>query len=185
MALTFTKPITLGFRAPDFSLPDTISGKTLSFNDIKGEKGTLIIFICNHCPYVQHVIHELVNIGNEYRNKGIGMAVINPNDVEAYPEDRPEKMKEWAEELKFPFPYLYDESQETAKAYEAACTPDFDLFDQDDKCIYRGQLDGARPGNDIPVTGKDLREALNLLLDGKEENKNQIPSAGCGIKWKE
>lgn len=185
MALTFTKPITLGFRAPDFTLPDTVSGKNLSFDDIKGEKGTLIIFICNHCPYVKHVIHELVNIGNEYMAKGIGMAVISPNDVEAHPEDRPEKMKVWAEELKFPFPYLYDESQETAKAYEAACTPDFDLFDMDDRCVYRGQLDGARPGNDIPVTGEDLRKALDLLLAGKEVDRDQTPSAGCGIKWKE
>ena len=185
MALTFTKPITLGFKAPDFTLPDTVSGNNLSFNDIKGKKGTLIIFICNHCPYVKHVIRELVNIGNEYMEKGIGMAVINPNDVDAFPEDHPDKMKAWAEELNFPFPYLYDESQEIAKAYEAACTPDFDLFDAEDRCIYRGQLDGARPGNNIPVTGADLRKALDLLLAGEEVSKDQIPSAGCGIKWKE
>lgn len=185
MALTFTKPITLGFHAPDFTLPDTVSGKSLSYQDIKGENGTLIVFICNHCPYVKHVIHELVNIGNEYRNKGIGMAMISPNDVDAHPEDHPDQMKAWAQELNFPFSYLYDESQETAKAYEAACTPDFDLFDTDDRCVYRGQLDGARPGNDIPVTGEDLRKALDLLLAGKEVSKDQIPSAGCGIKWKE
>ena len=185
MALTFTKPITLGFKAPAFSLPDAVSEKALSFRDIKGKKGTLVVFICNHCPYVKHVIHELVRIGNEYMKKGIGMVVINPNDVEAYPEDAPDKMKEWAEELKFPFPYLYDESQETARAYEAACTPDFDLFDANDVCVYRGQLDGARPGNNVPVNGKDLRKALDQLLAGEKIPEDQTPSAGCGIKWKE
>ncbi|MBN2637470.1 MAG: thioredoxin family protein [Bacteroidales bacterium] len=185
MALTFTKPVSLGFKAPDFSLPDAVSGKALTYEDIKGENGTLIVFICNHCPYVKHVIHELVRIGNDYKTRGIGMAVINPNDVEAFPEDHPDKMKEWAEELKFPFPYLYDETQEVAKAYEAACTPDFDLFDASDRCVYRGQLDGARPGNDLPVTGEYLREALELLITGKSISKEQTPSAGCGIKWKE
>lgn len=185
MALTFTKPISLSFKAPDFSLLDVVSERKLSFADIKGKKGTLIVFICNHCPYVKHVIHELVRIGKEYKSKGIGMAVINPNDVEAYPEDHPDRMKEWAEELDFPFPYLYDKTQETAKAYQAACTPDFDLFDERDLCVYRGQLDGARPGNDIPVTGKDLREALEQLISGKNIPEKQTPSAGCGIKWKE
>lgn len=184
MALTFTKPVTLGFKAPDFSLPDVVSGKHLSFQNIKGNKGTLVVFICNHCPYVKHVIHELVRIGIEYMDKGLGMVVISPNDVVAYPDDSPEKMKEWAKELGFPFPYLFDESQETAKAYDAACTPDFDLFDSEDRCVYRGQLDGSRPGNDIPVTGKDLRKALELMLAGKSVPKEQTPSAGCGIKWK-
>lgn len=184
MALTFTKPITLGFRAPDFNLFDTISEKKLSFKDIKGINGTLVVFICNHCPYVKHIIHELIKLGNDYKPKGIGMVVISSNDVVAFPEDHPEKMKDWAKTLGFPFPYLYDETQDVAKAYEAACTPDFNLFDENNRCVYRGQLDGARPGNNVPVTGKDLRKAIDLMLAGKTIPSNQTPSAGCSIKWK-
>jgi peroxiredoxin len=184
MALTPTKAIPLGFNAPGFQLPDVVTGKMLKLENIKGEKGTLVMFICNHCPYVKHVIHELVNIGNEYIPKGIGMVAISSNDVVNYPDDDPAKMKELAVNLHFPFPYLYDESQEVAKAYDAACTPDFDLFDTDDKCVYRGQLDASRPGNAIPVSGKDLRAALELVLKGVQVPENQIPSVGCSIKWK-
>jgi len=184
MALTFTKQIALGFKAPDFRLPDVVSGKMISYKDIQGEKGTLVMFICNHCPYVLHVIHELVQLGKDYIPKGIGMVAISVNDVLAYPQDSPEKMKEFAEKHRFPFPYLYDESQDSARLYDAVCTPDFDLFDADYKCVYRGQLDGARPGNEIPVTGKELRAALDKLLTGEKIPENQIPSAGCSIKWK-
>lgn len=184
MALTPTKSIPLGFTAPEFSLPDEVSGKSIQFGDIQGKNGTLVMFICNHCPYVKHVIHELVNIGNDYIPKGIGVVAISSNDVENYPEDSPEKMKELANSMKFPFPYLYDESQETARDYDAACTPDFDLFDAAGKCVYRGQLDGSRPGNTVPVTGKDLRAALDLVLKGEKVPENQFPSVGCNIKWK-
>jgi len=184
MSLTPTKPIPLGFDAPYFTLPDVVTGKTVSPDDIKGKKGTLIMFICNHCPYVKHVINELIRIGYDYIPKGIGMAAISSNDVENYPDDHPDKMKALAEKLKFPFPYLYDESQKVARAYDAACTPDFDLFDAGGKCVYRGQLDGSRPGNDILVTGTDLRQALDLVLKGKNVPENQMPSMGCNIKWK-
>lgn len=184
MSLTPTKKVALGFAAPDFKLPEPLSGNSCSFKDVKGKKGTLVMFICNHCPYVKHVIHELVNIGNDYIPKGIGMVAINSNDVKNYPEDHPDKMKLLAKELNFPFPYLFDESQEVAKAYDAACTPDFDLFDTDGKCVYRGQLDGSRPGNNIPVTGDDLRKALEQVVKGEKVPEQQIPSVGCNIKWK-
>lgn len=184
MSLTPTKAVALGFDAPDFNLPEPLSGKNISLQDIKGKKGTLVMFICNHCPYVKHVIHELVNIGNEYMPKGIGMVAINSNDVKNYPDDHPEKMKLLAKELKFPFSYLFDESQKVAKAYDAACTPDFDLFDSNGKCVYRGQLDGSRPGNNIPVTGKDLRIALDQVIKGEKVPEPQTPSVGCNIKWK-
>ncbi len=184
MALAFTKPVKLGFQAPEFQLIDVVSGKKLTFDDIKGEKGTLIMFICNHCPYVKHVIHQLIQIGRDYIPKGIGIAAISSNDVKGYPDDDPDLMKKLAMELDFPFPYLYDETQQTAKDYKAECTPDFDLFDKNNKCVYRGQLDSSRPGNDIPVTGKDLRRALDLVLKEKPVPKEQIPSAGCSIKWK-
>jgi peroxiredoxin len=184
MALTPTKNIPLGFNASDFRLPDTISGKIISLNDIKGPKGTLVMFICNHCPYVKHIIQELTNIGNEYLNKGIGVVAISSNDAANYPDDSPEKMKELAGRLNFRFPYLYDESQETAKAYDAACTPDFNLFDANQKCVYRGQFDSSRPGNNKPVTGEDLRRALDQVINGEKVPEDQIPSTGCNIKWK-
>lgn len=185
MARTPTKDIPLGFEAPDFELPDPRTGKMVKLQDVQGDKGTLVMFICNHCPFVKHVMHELVNLGNDYVSKGIGMVAINSNDVHNYPEDHPDKMKELAEELDFAFPYLYDESQEVAKAYEASCTPDFDLFDAGGKCVYRGQLDGARPGNDIPVTGVDMRQALDQVLRGEHVPEDQMPSIGCNIKWKQ
>lgn len=184
MAETPTIQIPLGFKAPEFKLIDTVSGKELSFNDIKGDKGTLVVFICNHCPYVIHVIHEIVNIAKEYMPKGIGFVAISSNDVENYPQDAPDKMKEHAAKWEFPFPYLYDESQEVAKAYQAACTPDYNLFDADELCVYRGQLDNSRPKNNAPVDGKDLRAALEALLNGNEISKEQKPSTGCNIKWK-
>jgi len=142
------------------------------------------MFICNHCPYVIHVIDELVRIGKEYLPKGIGFVAISANDIENYPEDSPELMKQFASERKFPFPYLYDESQKTARAYQAACTPDYDLFDTKDTCVYRGQLDGSRPQNDRPIDGKDLREALDAVLAGIKPDEKQLPSSGCNIKWK-
>jgi peroxiredoxin len=184
MALTPTKPIPLGFQPPAFSLLNVISGKKTTYDDIRGEKGTLVMFICNHCPYVVHVIDELVAIGREYMPKGIGMVAINSNDVEKYPADSPAKMIVFAKEKKFPFVYLYDKTQEVAKAYDAACTPDFNLFDKENKCVYRGQLDSSRPGNDTPVNGADLRRALDQVLRGKAVPEKQIPSTGCNIKWK-
>lgn len=184
MAQTFTIQIPLGFKAPPFNLPDVIIGNTKSYKDIRGEKGTLVVFICNHCPYVIHVIDELVRIGNEYQRKGIGMVMISSNDIENYPEDSPELMVKFAKENKFPFAYLYDETQDVAKAYQAACTPDFNLFDKDDLCVYRGQLDDARPNNGKTVNGKDLRKAMDEILSGNKPDTNQIPSSGCNIKWK-
>lgn len=184
MSLTPTKKVALGFSAPDFNLHEPLSGKNISLCDVKGEKGTLVMFICNHCPYVKHVIHELVGIGNDYITKGIGVVAINSNDVDNYPDDHPDKMKMLAKDLNFPFPYLFDESQKVAKAYDAACTPDFDLFDTNGKCVYRGQLDGSRPGNNIPVTGTDLRMALDKVIEGGKIPEPQTPSIGCNIKWK-
>ncbi len=184
MALTPTKQIELGFSAPAFSLPDVISGKHKTYQDIKGSKGTLVMFICNHCPYVKHVIKELVTIGNEYLPKGIGIVAINSNDVKNYPDDSPEKMIEFSRQHGFPFSYLFDESQDVARAYDAACTPDYNLFDADDKCVYRGQLDSSRPGNDKPVNGEDLRRALDQVLKAEPVPEKQTPSTGCNIKWK-
>lgn len=184
MARTPTTQIPLGFKAPEFDLLDTVSGKHFSFNNLKGEKGTVVIFICNHCPFVIHVLEELVQVANDYLSKGYGFVVISSNDVENYPDDSPEKMKLMALEFNFPFPYLYDESQDVAKAYDAACTPDFNVFNSNDVCVYRGQLDDSRPGNDEPVNGKDLRKALDHLAEGKEIDFEQKPSLGCNIKWK-
>ncbi len=184
MSLTPTTKIPLGFNMPDFTLPDPITNTEVSSANLKGDKGTLVMFICNHCPFVQFVIHELVKIGYHYRDKGIGVVAINSNDIVNYPDDHPDKMKELALSLKFPFPYLFDESQEVAKSYDAACTPDFNLFDSKGKCVYRGQLDDSRPGNNKPVTGKDLRMALDLVVAGKKVPTEQTPSTGCNIKWK-
>src|SRR5690554_1983333 len=157
MALTKTKPLELGFSAPQFKLKDTISGKIMGLEDIRGEKATLVMFICNHCPYVIHVRPELIRLANDFKGRGVGFIAISSNDAERYPEDSPEKMGELGRELQFPFPYLYDETQEVAKAYDAVCTPDFALFDSKLKCVYRGRLDGSRPGNDVPVSGADIR----------------------------
>ncbi len=184
MAETPTTKISLGFNAPDFLLPDPISGKQLNYSQIKGKNGTVVMFICNHCPYVIHVIEELVKLANDYIPKGIGFVAISSNDIVNYPQDSPEKMKIHAAKWSLPFPYLYDESQEVAKAYQAACTPDYNIFNEEDKAVYRGQLDDSRPRNNAPVNGKDLREALDNILAGQVISTNQKPSVGCGIKWK-
>jgi peroxiredoxin len=180
-----TMMIALGAQAPDFNLPDSVSGNNITLNDVKSNKATVVMFISNHCPFVQHVKEELVKLSNDYLAKGISFVAIGSNDVEKYPDDSPEEMKKLANELGFQFPYLYDETQDVARAYHAACTPDFFIFNGDLKCIYRGQLDNSRPGNNIPVTGKDIRAALNAVVSGQKVNPNQIPSIGCNIKWKE
>lgn len=184
MALTPSNMIDLGTNAPDFKLLDTVTGEPYSLKDIKDSKATVIMFICNHCPYVKHVILELVKLARDYQHKDISFIAINANDAIAYPEDAPKEMTQLAKQLGFSFPYLYDETQSTAKAYQAACTPDFFIFDKDLLCVYRGQLDGSRPGNNIPVTGKDIRSALNNILQGKPVSPQQLPSMGCNIKWK-
>jgi thiol-disulfide isomerase/thioredoxin len=184
MALTPSQMIDLGSAAPAFSLPDVVSGKNLSLDEIKSPQATVIMFICNHCPYVKHINDQLVKLANDYIAKGISFAAISSNDVNAHQEDSPENMKRLAEELKYPFPYLYDESQAVAKAYEAACTPDFFVYDKDLKLVYRGQLDDSRPGNQVPNDGKDIRTALNAILHGEKPSPRQRPSIGCNIKWK-
>ncbi len=185
MANTPSNMIPLGTKAPGFSLLDTISGNILNLNELKGSKGTVIMFICNHCPFVIHINAELVKMANSYIEKGIQFIAISSNDVINYPQDGPDKMKVHAETENYPFPYLYDKTQEVAKAYDAACTPDLYLFDTDLKLIYRGQLDDSRPGNSIPVTGHDLRHAINCLIEDKENTLPQKPSIGCNIKWKQ
>ncbi len=184
MALTPSNMLELGISAPSFELPDTVSGKIISLKEVQGEQGTLVMFICNHCPYVIHINDELVRLANDYAPKGIGMVAISSNDVVNYPQDGPEKMKAHAAAVGYPFPYLYDESQAVAKAYDAACTPDFYVFDKDNVLVYRGRLDESRPGNDAPLTGSDLRAALDTVLAGKTVSEKQYPSMGCNIKWK-
>lgn len=184
MARTPTVQLELGYKAPAFKLPNVVTGNNTTLEDINGQKGTLVMFICNHCPFVVHVMDELIRIGNDYKNKGIGIVAISSNDVSTHPDDSPEKMKELALKKGFPFPYLYDESQEVAKAYTAACTPDFSVFDADGICVYRGQMDDSRPGNDQPVNGKDLRKVFDDLIAGNAVSSNQKPSLGCNIKWK-
>lgn len=184
MSLVESNMLPLGTQAPPFNLPDVVSGKNVSLEEIRGEKATLVMFICNHCPYVIHVNPEIVRIVKAYRQKGLGFVGISSNDVENYPQDSPEKMKEHAAEVPYDFPYLYDESQEVAKAYDAACTPDFYLFDEAMNLYYRGRIDGSRPNNDDPLTGEDLRRALDKVLSGEDAPEKQYPSAGCNIKWK-
>ncbi len=174
----------LGTLAPDFNLLDVVTEEIVSLAAIKGEKGTVVMFICNHCPFVKHVNDEIVRVCNDYHVTGFGFVAINSNDVENYPDDSPENMKITSEENNYPFPYLFDESQEIAKAYNAACTPDFYVFDSEMKLVYRGQLDNSRPGNMIQVNGRNLREALDNILSNSPQRKDQKPSIGCGIKWK-
>jgi len=183
MARTPSNMLPLGTKAPEFSLMDTVSDKTLNLQTIKGEKGTVIMFICNHCPFVIHVNPEISRLGTAYQEKGIGFVAISSNDVENYPQDAPHLMKQVAREQLYTFPYLYDETQEVAKTYQAACTPDFYLFDGNLELVYRGQLDDSRPGNGIPLTGSDLRHAMDSLLNGEVIDPNQKPSIGCNIKW--
>ena len=184
MARTPSNMLPLGTTAPEFSLMDTVTEKTLNLQALKGDKGTLVFFICNHCPFVIHVNPMLTQLANKYQAKGIGFIAISSNDIENYPQDAPHLMKEVAKREGYTFPYLYDETQEVAKAYDAACTPDFYLFDEDLKLVYRGQLDDSRPGNDIPLSGKDLSAAMDALLAGNKISDDQKPSIGCNIKWK-
>lgn len=184
MARTPSNMIPLGTPATDFILWEPLTNSKKSLQELKGEKGTLIMFICNHCPFVKHINHKLVEIANTYIPKGIAFIAINSNDIENYPEDAPEKMIEVSKELGYPFPYLFDETQEVAKAYDAACTPDFYLFDQNLLLVYRGQMDSSRPGNDIPTTGEDLINAMECLLNNQPIPSDQKPSLGCNIKWK-
>ena len=176
--------IELGTKAPDFILPNVISGSLASIDSLRGDKATLIIFICNHCPYVVHCIDRIVELATEYSTKGVSTIAINSNDVVKYPDDSPENMKLFAEKYQFSFPYLFDLSQQIAKDYQAACTPDFFLYDQNLSLIYRGQFDTSRPSNNNPVTGKDLKEAIESAVQGLPPILNQIPSIGCSIKWK-
>ena len=174
----------LGTKAPDFALPDVVTGKTVTTRDAAGPKGMLAMFICRHCPFVKHVEQELARIGREYSGRGVGVVAISANDVTSHPEDSPMKLSLQARELGFTFPYLFDESQEVARAYDAQCTPDFFLYDADGLLVYRGQLDGSRPGNDVPVTGADLRNALEDLIAGRPIASEQRASIGCNIKWR-
>ncbi len=186
MAATESVMMPLGTTAMDFNLPDTITGANYSLQGLKGEKGTVVMFICNHCPYVLHVKQQLIDIAREYSQKGISFIAISSNDIKNYPQDAPDKMKQLMEQWGNPFAaYLYDETQNVAKAYQAACTPDFFVFDSDLKCVYRGRLDASTPKNNEPLTGNDLRNALDNLLAGRPIDPKQIPSIGCNIKWKE
>ena len=184
MALTPSNMLPLGTRAPAFSLPDTVSGKTLSLDQAKGEKGTVVMFICNHCPYVKHINTGIVQAAKEYQAKGIAFVAVSSNSAESHPQDGPAEMKKTAQQLGYPFPYLYDETQDVAKAYQAACTPDLYLFDAKQSLVYRGQFDDARPGSNEPVTGKSLRIAMDAVLAGKKIEGEQRASVGCNIKWK-
>ena len=185
MAVTPSAMMALGTEAPDFRLVDAVSGRSFALDDIRGTTGTLVMFICNHCPFVKHIEQSLADLGRDYAGKGIGIVAINANDADRYPDDAPDKMKATAERLEYSFPYLFDETQEVARAYGATCTPDLFLFDADLKCAYRGQLDGSRPGNGVPVTGEDMRRALDLLIAGEPvPAEGQRPSVGCSIKWK-
>jgi peroxiredoxin len=184
MALTPSNMLELGTSAPDFQLEDVRSEKVLSYGDIAGEKGTLVMFICNHCPYVVHVENEIGRIAKDYSQKGLGFVAISSNDIEKYPEDAPKFMRQQVDRAGFSFPYLIDSDQSVARRYDAACTPDFYLFDNTSQLVYRGRIDESRPGNDIPVNGKDLREALDNLINGHRQVEKQYPSMGCNIKWK-
>ncbi len=184
MALTTSNSLPLQGLAPKFNLPATNFNNNYTFEDIKGSLGTLVMFICNHCPYVIHAIDEIVMIANDYRVQGIGVVAISSNDSKAYPKDSPENMTEFAFNNNIDFPYLFDESQQTAKDYDAACTPEFYLFDAQDQLYYHGQLDDSRPGNDLSISGRDLRSAIDALIYNRYLNKEQKPSMGCNIKWR-
>jgi thiol-disulfide isomerase/thioredoxin len=184
MAAVESTMLALGTSAPAFSLPDAVSGKTITLDTAAGSKGLLVMFLCPHCPYVKHVQGTLAKLLKEYAGSGLGMVAISSNDAVQYPEDSPDGLRAQAVELGFAFPYCYDESQAVAKAYQAACTPDFFLFDAGRKLVYRGQMDSARPKNDVPVTGSDLRAAIDAVLAGHAVSAEQRPSIGCNIKWK-
>lgn len=184
MAETYSTMVPLATTAPTFTLPDVVSGQTYSRDDLKGERGTVVMFICNHCPFVKHVNRAIVALANRYLKKGIAFIAISSNDVDNYPEDSPEAMRQVAAELQYPFPYLYDESQAVAKAYEAACTPDFYLFDSALACVYRGRLDETRPYQGKAAHGGELKKAITNLLAGSKPLSQQHPSVGCNIKWR-
>ena len=184
MSLTPSTMLDLGTTAPDFKLPDVVTGKTISLATFAGKKAFLAIFLSKHCPYVKHIQQELTKLGKDYASKDIGIVAISPNDVKNYPDDSPDNLKQMATSLGFAFPVTYDESQSAAKAYTAACTPDFFLFDKSRKLVYRGQLDESRPDSGKPVTGKDLRAAIEAVLTGKPVSTDQRPSMGCNVKWK-
>jgi peroxiredoxin len=183
MVLTYSTMLPLGTKAPSFSLPDVVTGKTVTLESFNG-KNLLVMFICKHCPYVQHIKQEIAKLGNEYQKKDFAVVAISSNDADSYPDDSPASLKKFAQEIGASFSLLHDESQDVAKSYTAACTPDFFLFDQQHKLVYRGQLDDSRPGNSEPVTGKDLRNALDSLGAAKSIDADQKPSVGCNIKWK-
>ena len=184
MAETRSLMIPLGTKAAPFNLRDTVSDKLMTLEDVKGDKGTVVLFICNHCPYVKLINDSLVGLARQYMQRGVGFVAISSNDAAQYPDDGPAQMKEAAKKLGYPFPYLYDETQEVAKSYDAACTPDIYVLDANMRLVYRGQFDDARPGKNQPVTGKDLSNALDLMLTGKAVPTDQRPSVGCNIKWK-
>lgn len=184
MAYTESNMFPLGSDAPPFFLPDTVSGEMVNLTDQKSNVANVIMFICNHCPYVIHVNDEIVRLASEYQQRGVAFFAISSNDVKNYPQDGPEEMKKHAQKTGYSFPYLYDESQNVARAYDAACTPDFYVFDGDLKLVYRGRLDDSRPNSQTPLTGRDLRTALDAVIDGKSVSDIQYPSGGCNIKWK-
>jgi peroxiredoxin len=183
MVMTASTMLPLGTAAPHFNLPDT-QGKSVSIDDFKDAKALLVVFMCNHCPFVKHILRDFIKLVKEYQPKGVGVVGISANDVESFPDDSPELMAKVAKQMSFTFPYLYDENQEVAKKYHAACTPDFFLFDKERKLVYRGQMDDSRPGNNVPITGADLRAAINAVLTATPVVKQQKPSMGCNIKWK-
>jgi len=183
MVMVSSTMLELGTPAPDFALPDVVSGDPISLDTFAGKPALVIMFICQHCPFVKHVQDELAKIGHDYVPQNVGVLAVSANSVQTHPQDGPEQLKAMAATLKFNFPYCYDETQEMAKAYTAACTPDFFVFDGDRKLAYRGQLDDSRPGNDVPVTGQDLRAAIDTVLAGGSLSPDQKPSIGCNIKW--
>lgn len=184
MVLTPSTMMPLGTIAPDFELMDVVSGSRTTLSELKADKATVIVFMCNHCPFVKHIQTQLVAVAKTYIAKGVSFITINSNDADAFPEDSPERMKETAIASDYPFPYLFDEAQDVAKAYQAACTPDFYIFDKNLECVYRGQFDDSRPNNDIIPSGQDIKNALDKLLSGHPIPKDQKPSIGCNIKWK-
>lgn len=184
MSETPSNMLPLGTKAPAFTLLDTVSGKNISLHELKSDIATVVMFICNHCPYVIHIQDKLVQVARTYQSKGINFVAISANNAETYPQDGPEAMQQHAKQHSFTFPYLYDETQSVAKAYQAACTPDFYVFDEDLQCVYRGRFDGATPGNSVKVTGEDLTNALDAILSGIPVNQEQHHSLGCNIKWK-
>lgn len=185
MVLTTTTTFPLGYTAPDFNLMNPLTKNMESLNELKSEKATVVVFMCNHCPYVVHILDGLIQLANDYMPQGISIIGINSNDIIHYPDDSPENMVKLIEDYKIPFPYLFDETQEVARLFKAACTPDFSVFDMDMCCVYRGQFDDSRPGKSEPVTGSDIRTVLDTLLLNNKISTIQNPSMGCNIKWKQ